>query len=62
MKNKRYVDLKPIAWHAMEKYGFAPRFPQPVIREVNAIHERTFTDVQNDAGDLRHLLWSSIDN
>jgi VacB/RNase II family 3'-5' exoribonuclease len=62
MKNKRYVDLKPIAWHAMEKYGFEPRFPQPVITEVNAIHERTFTEVQNDAGDLRQLLWSSIDN
>jgi exoribonuclease-2 len=62
MKNHRYVDLKAIAWHAMEKYGFTPRFPTPVIREVNAIHERTFPAGQNGAGDLRTLLWSSIDN
>jgi exoribonuclease-2 len=56
------VDLKAIAWHAMEKYGFTPRFPQTVIQEVSAIHERTFPDDQHDSGDLRHFLWSSIDN
>jgi exoribonuclease-2 len=56
------VDLKAIAWHAMEKYGFTPTFPQPVVQEVRAIHERTFTEEQHDSGDLRHFLWSSIDN
>ena len=62
MKNHPYVNLKTIAWHAMEKYGFAPKFPNPVMQEVNAIHEKTFPAGQNDAGDLRTLLWSSIDN
>jgi VacB/RNase II family 3'-5' exoribonuclease len=62
MKNHPYVDLKTIAWRAMEKYGFAPLFPNPVMQEVNAIHERMFPAGQNDAGDLRTLLWSSIDN
>ena len=62
MKNYRTIDLKAIAWHVMEKYGFTPRFPQPVVKEVSAIHERTFTEDQHDAGDLRTLLWSSIDN
>lgn len=56
------IDLKAIAWHAMEKYGFSSRFPPPVIDEVNAIRERTFTDIPPGVRDLRSLLWSSIDN
>jgi len=62
MKNHHYVDLRAIAWHAMEKYGFDPLFPQPVMEEVIALHEKTFSEDQHDASDLRHLLWSSIDN
>lgn len=56
------IDLLPIAWHAMEKYGFIPDFPGPVIREVNAIPAITQIRLQNDTRDLRTLLWSSIDN
>jgi len=62
MKDHHTVDLRTIAWHAMEKYGFSPLFPQPVIEEVSALHEKTFSDDQHDARDLRSLLWSSIDN
>jgi exoribonuclease-2 len=56
------IDLRTIAWHAMEKYGFEPHFPPPVMDEVNAMQERTFVDVPKDIRDLRTLLWSSIDN
>lgn len=62
MKPHHTVDLRSIAWHAMEKYGFTPLFPQPVIEEVSALHEKTFSEDQHDARDLRSLLWSSIDN
>jgi VacB/RNase II family 3'-5' exoribonuclease len=55
-------DLRTIAWHAMEKYGFEPRFPPGVIDDVNAMQEHTFSDLPADARDLRTLLWSSIDN
>ncbi len=56
------IDLRTIAWHAMEKYGFEPRFTPPVMDEVNAMQERTFLDVPENMRDLRTLLWSSIDN
>ena len=56
------IDLRTIAWHAMEKYGFEPRFPPQVMDEVNAMQERSFGDLPKDTRDLRTLLWSSIDN
>ena len=40
MKKPRYVDLKAIAGMAMEKYGFTPRFPEPVLQEVNALTDK----------------------
>lgn len=62
MRNSADIDLSSIAWHAMEKYGFEPGFPEPVVREVGALSEREFPDGQGDIRDLRSLLWSSIDN
>ena len=66
MKNHRpqlhNVDLRSIAWHAMEKYGFAARFPPPVMDEVSAMEERVFVACPEGTCDLRALLWSSIDN
>ncbi len=56
------IDLTAIAWHAMEKYGFVPRFPPRVIDDVNAMQEQSFSDSPKDVRDLRTLLWSSIDN
>ncbi|MDD1654365.1 MAG: ribonuclease catalytic domain-containing protein, partial [Methanomicrobiales archaeon] len=62
MKHQRSVDLKAIAWEAMSRYGFAPRFPEPVLREVGALDPNLIQSPARDARDLRALLWSSIDN
>jgi len=56
------IDLKAIAWDAMKKYGFEPKFPESVILEVDAINAEIPPDDQGDVRDLRTLLWSSIDN
>ena len=56
------IDLRSIAWHAMEKYGFESRFPTQVMDEVNAMQERIYSDIPEGFRDLRALLWSSIDN
>ncbi|MDN7026057.1 RNB domain-containing ribonuclease [Methanoculleus sp. FWC-SCC1] len=62
MKDSQDIDLKAIAWAAMENYGFTPAFPPSVLREVNALGTAAFTDGGEGACNLRHLLWSSIDN
>ena len=62
MKKPRYVDLKAIAGMAMEKYGFEPRFPEPVMQEVNALTGNITSHDTGTTKDLRTLLWSSIDN
>ncbi|MFY9801057.1 MAG: RNB domain-containing ribonuclease [Methanoregula sp.] len=62
MKNYRPVDLKAIAGNAMKKYGFEPRFPASVVREVNAINIKSLPKSLKETTDLRMLLWSSIDN
>ncbi|HUH79467.1 MAG TPA: RNB domain-containing ribonuclease [Methanoregula sp.] len=56
------TDIRTIAWHAMEKYGFEARFPPRVIDDVSAMREQAFPDVPKGFTDLRPLLWSSIDN
>jgi VacB/RNase II family 3'-5' exoribonuclease len=62
MNNPRTVDLKAIAWTAMERYGFEPRFPKAVFREISEIDPKTITAGLENVRDLRSLLWSSIDN
>jgi VacB/RNase II family 3'-5' exoribonuclease len=62
MKPHHPIDLKTIAVNAMMKYGFEPRFPDSVVREVNALPAETLPSLQKDTRDLRMLLWSSIDN
>ncbi|MDD1664048.1 MAG: RNB domain-containing ribonuclease, partial [Methanomicrobiales archaeon] len=62
MRNSAGIDLSAIAWHAMEKYGFEPGFPEPVEREVSALSDVKFPESQVDIRDQRGLLWSSIDN
>ena len=62
MKPHHPIDLKAIAVNAMRKYGFEPRFPDSVVREVNALPAATHPPIQKDTKDLRMLLWSSIDN
>jgi len=61
-RHAREVNLKNIAWHAMEKYGFVPRFPPAVMDQVGPIQEQKFHNVPAGTEDLRTLLWSSIDN
>lgn len=63
MSNYRHIDLKAIAYEAMGRYGFVPQFPKPVMREVDVLSEEQIQS-KNVSGvrDLRHLLWSSIDN
>jgi exoribonuclease II len=62
MKKPRYVDLRAIAGMAMEKYGFEPRFPKEVIREVDAIPAAIPSYPKEGERDLREVLFSSIDN
>jgi VacB/RNase II family 3'-5' exoribonuclease len=62
MKKPSYVDLKAIAGKAMEKYGFKPRFPEPVLEEVKALTDKVRSYESKTTEDLRSLLWSSIDN
>lgn len=62
MKKTRFVDLKAVAGMAMEKYGFKPRFPEPVMEEVNALTDKVPSYEVKTIKDLRSLLWSSIDN
>ena len=62
MKKPRFVDLKAIAGMAMEKYGFEPRFPKPVMQEVDALTDKAPSYKGGTIKDLRSLLWSSIDN
>ena len=61
-RNIQEVNLKTVAWHAMEKYGFAPRFPPAVMDQVGLMKEQTFPEVPAGSEDLRSLQWSSIDN
>jgi len=60
MKKQRFIDLKAIAWDAMQKYGFEPGFSKAVMKEVEKIDEDRVPE--KGARDLRSLLWSSIDN
>ncbi len=62
MKNKPDIDLKKIALHAMEKYGFSTRFPDSLVQEVNALEERVFPEEEGGPADMRATGWSSIDN
>ncbi|MDN5340496.1 MAG: ribonuclease [Euryarchaeota archaeon] len=62
MQNQQPVNLKGIAWAAMQQYGFIPGFPPSVLREVGGLDAKVFPETLDDPRDLRSLLWSSIDN
>ncbi len=46
----------------MREHGFEPDFPPAVSQQLAAIHSQPPSAAQSDVRDLRHLLWSSIDN
>lgn len=60
-KSSRPVDLKAIARKAMRNYDFEPEFPHAIMSAVNALGSG-LPAAARGARDLRHLLWSSIDN
>ncbi len=63
MQDSRRIDLKRAAVGAMAKYGFEPDFPKDALREAAAMDEAAAIKGNMAAvRDLRHLLWSSIDN
>lgn len=62
MQYQQPVNLKGIAWTAMQQYGFVPAFPPSVLREVERLKPRVFPAIIDDPRDLRTLPWSSIDN
>jgi exoribonuclease-2 len=51
-------DLNAAAFETVSDNGFHPDFPGDVLAELNAL----VTVTAPNAADLRHLLWSSIDN
>ncbi len=59
-------DLLAAAHQEMIEAGFDPDFPPEVNEQLAALKARAAAggdgDVHGDARDLRHLLWSSIDN
>jgi exoribonuclease-2 len=61
MSSRQPFDLLAAARQSLTDYGFQPDYPQPVQQELAAL--RTDPPTMNPAAeDLRHLLWSSIDN
>jgi exoribonuclease-2 len=58
---KRKGDLEKIARRAMQEYGFLPEFSGDVLGELETVRHSDHK-VEPAGVDLRHLLWSSIDN
>ena len=54
---RKSLNLAAIAYQAMIDAGFIPEFPKAVKEELQSI-----TAPETSSQDLRHLLWSSIDD
>ena len=61
MSSHSPFDLVAAARQSVRGHGFEPDFPPDVKSEVAALKEHP-PQISSDAQDLRHLLWSSIDN
>lgn len=61
MSSHSPFDLVAAARQSVRGHGFAPDFPPDVKSEVAALKANP-PQMNSDAQDLRHLLWSSIDN
>jgi exoribonuclease-2 len=57
-----HFNLIAAAHAAMLEHGFQPEFPEGTDRELAAIAEQSVSSAGGGVRDLRHLLWSSIDN
>ena len=61
--NTPHFDLQEAARQAMLQRGFEPDFPAAVQQQVTQLqHQQPDLSVNGKARDLRHLMWSSIDN
>lgn len=56
------INLEARARRAMLDAGFKPDFPADVLAEIQVLRNQTQSNPARSAIDLRHLLWSSIDN
>jgi len=61
-RNRKNIDLKAIAVQAMMRYGFEAQFSRQVTDEVESMVAGGLKYEPGGVRDLRHLLWSSIDN
>lgn len=58
---KHKVLLQEIAHRVMLEKGLLPDFPDAVLKQLESIQNPSLADYSHHK-DLRHLLWSSIDN
>lgn len=57
------IDLQSIARDTMIQYGFEPHFTKEIIEKVQLMDEEAEIGKElSSLKDMRHLLWSSIDN
>jgi len=54
--------LRSTAVAAMRQNGFEPEFSAEVMREIGSLNDPSNDPLPHGCHDLRHLLWSSIDN
>lgn len=57
-----HFNLIAAAHAAMVEHGFQPDFPAGTEEQITSIAENVSLPAVNGVRDLRHLLWSSIDN
>ena len=55
-------DISAAARQEMIEEGFDPDFPREAGEQLAALRDRAAPGAVGDVQDLRHLLWSSIDN
>src|SRR5690242_4774751 len=60
--NPSHFDLQTAAKQIMLENGFQPDFPPEVRQQLTQIKARNPQPPAAGVRDLRHLLWSSIDN
>ena len=60
--NPTHLDLQATAKQIMQEHGFNPDFPPQVAQQLASLKQPTQNSADGNLRDLRHLLWSSIDN
>jgi len=58
-----HVDLQEMARQSMLEHGFEPEYPREALQQVADLRAHPpKVEAGGAIRDLRHLLWSSIDN